>query len=392
MSKDLFDDTTMSFGEHLEILRTHLLRAIFGLTIGIIIALFYSDHVVRAMLVPVERALITYYGAVPEGEAAKLKGLSESNWWDTLTNWVNGKQPATTGNSAGVTQAPGTGTTTVLVEKPDGSEAVVPETAVNPATVPVQPITDQPSAKYVVAHMDAVELLRALHKIDSRLPEPAADAQPHLIAVHVPESELKGKMEIPRSLTSPVTLNAEEAFMVYMKVAMVTGLVISSPWVFYQIWLFVAAGLYPHERKYIYTYLPMSLGLFLGGALFCFYFVIPGVLDFLFTFNAWLHLRPEIRITEWISFAVILPLMFGVSFQLPMVMLFLERISIFNADVYRTQRRMAILVIAIISMVLTPSDPMSMMLMMVPLCLLYEVGIMLCNAHAPKSPFEAAGA
>ena len=177
--------------------------------------------------------------------------------------------------------------------------------------------------------------------------------------------------------------------MIYIKVALVAGLVLSSPWIFYQIWQFVAAGLYPHERKYVHIYLPMSIGLFLGGALFCFFVVIPYVLDFLFSFNAWLNLVPQIRITEWISFAVVLPIMFGVSFQLPLVMLFLERISIFNVQIYREKRRISILVISIISMVLTPSDPVSMMLMLIPLCLLYEFGIVLCRMQPPKvSPFE----
>ncbi len=90
--------------------------------------------------------------------------------------------------------------------------------------------------------------------------------------------------------------------------------------------MFVAAGLYPHERKYIYIYLPMSLFLFTGGAVFCFYAVFPFVLKFLLSFNAMLDVNPQIRLSEWINFAVMLPVMFGVSFQLPLVMLFLERI------------------------------------------------------------------
>ena len=176
--------------------------------------------------------------------------------------------------------------------------------------------------------------------------------------------------------------------MTYLKVAILTGLVLAGPYIFYQLWLFVAAGLYPHERQYIYVYLPFSLGLFIGGALFCFYLVFPFVLDFLLSYNARLGIQPQIRLSEWVSFAMTLPLMFGISFQLPMVMLFLERISIFDARAYREKRRLSILVIAIVAMILTPSDPASMMLMMVPLVALYELGIILCGMQLEKRPTE----
>ncbi len=188
-------------------------------------------------------------------------------------------------------------------------------------------------------------------------------------------------------VAKPITLNVQEAFLTYLKVALVSGFVMASPWVFYQVWLFVAAGLYPHEQKYVYVFLPVSLTLFIGGALFCFFLVFPFVLNFLLGFNAMIDVHPQIRLSEWISFAIMLPMMFGISFQLPLVMLFLERISIFEAAGYREKRRMAVLVIAILSMLLTPADPMSMVLMMVPLLILYELGIVMCRFSAAKSPF-----
>ena len=177
----------------------------------------------------------------------------------------------------------------------------------------------------------------------------------------------------------PVALKVEEAFVTYIKISLVTGFVLASPWIFYQIWLFVAAGLYQHERKYIYIYLPMSLGLFLAGAVFCFYFVFPIVLDFLIGFNKWLGIAIQPRLSEYISFALMLPVMFGISFQLPLVMLFLDRIGIMTAKSYAENWRMAVLVIAIASMLLTPSDPSSMLLMMFPLVFLYYGGIQLCK-------------
>jgi len=196
--------------------------------------------------------------------------------------------------------------------------------------------------------------------------------------------------KLRRENLRPRTDGVDEAFMIYLKVSLVIGLFISSPWILYQLWLFVAAGLYPNERRYVYTYMPLSIALFLGGAAFCFFIVIPYVLKFLLGFNIWLDLRPEIKISSWIMFSLVVSLMFGLSFQLPMVMLVLERIGMVEVSLYREKRRWAILIISFLSMVLTPSDPVSMIMMLVPLTLLYEFGIFLCGRRVVKpSPFGA---
>jgi len=170
-----------------------------------------------------------------------------------------------------------------------------------------------------------------------------------------------------------------------------TGLVIASPYILYQIWIFVAAGLYPHEKNYVFLYLPISLALFFGGASLAFAFVFDPVLNFLFTFNKGMNAEFDPRIGEWLSFVLILPLGFGISFQLPLVMLFLNRIGLVSLDLYIQQWRIAILTICIISMVLTPADPISMLLMAVPLCFLYLFGIGMCK-YMPRgrSPFAEA--
>ena len=175
------------------------------------------------------------------------------------------------------------------------------------------------------------------------------------------------------------TLNAHEAFMIWIKAAVITGFVVSSPWVFWQIWNFVAAGLYPHEQKYVWVFLPFSLILFLAGAALAFFFVFKPVLEFLFTFNKAMNIDPDPRISEWLSFVLILPLGFGISFQLPLVMLFLQRIGIFSVTDYLAKWRVSILVIFVTSAFLTPADPISLLLMAVPLTFLYFGGIILCQ-------------
>ena len=213
-------------------------------------------------------------------------------------------------------------------------------------------------------------MIAALHQIlPDKFPEPTDEMKnrPN-VALPLHSTMFSQFRHAVDRIDQPVTLNVQEAFMTYMKVSFIAGLVIASPWIFYQLWLFVAAGLYPHERKYVHTYLPMSVILFLGGVAFCFFAVLPVVLDFLLGFNSRMLIVAQIRISEWINFAVMLPLMFGISFQLPLAMLFLAKINVFKVEHYIAQWKIAVLAIAIISMVLTPTpDPATMMMMMVPL-------------------------
>ena len=243
----------------------------------------------------------------------------------------------------------------------------------------------------LIVYVRPSQLAQVLHRSDpKRFDKPVTLPNERPVPLQLVADEFATFRTTADRMNKPITLNVQEAFMTYLKVALIGGIVLTSPWIFYQIWQFVAAGLYPNEQRYVYVFLPFSLVLFLSGITFCFLLVFPFVLSFLLGFNDWLGVTPQIRLSEWISFAVLMPLLFGVSFQLPLVMLFLERLSIFDAKIYREKRRIAILVIAIASMMLTPADPASMILMMIPLVLLYELGIWLCQYIAQRNPFQPA--
>ena len=103
-----------------------------------------------------------------------------------------------------------------------------------------------------------------------------------------------------------------------------------------------------------------------------------------------MNIRPDLRLSEWVNFATLLPLVFGLCFELPLVMMVLQRIGIFTADDYLSKWRHAILIIAIVAMIVTPTtDPWSMMLLMGPMVALYFLGIYLARAGKKRSPFEA---
>ncbi len=353
--KDLFDDSTMSFGEHLEELRTRLWKGLIGLALGVIVMLFFGNELIAIIRIPIDNALHKY-GIKTSSQKVNGKEIEEIGWKDWFAEQF--------------------GLDTTPEEEPEEEAGQ----------------TDEEKARAVHVELRARDLAHQLHETYPKTyPAPPEDDERRVKLTLWSKQFADLKEARDRSL-EPITLTVQEAFLTYIKVSVVAGLVLSAPWLFYQIWMFVAAGLYPHEKKYVYVFLPISTILFLTGAVFCFFAVFPFVLSFLLGFNRLLNTMPQIRLSEWISFAIMLPVMFGLSFQLPLVMLFLERVSIFEVETYRQKRRMAILVIAILSMLFTPSDPMSMLLMMFPLCLLYELGIYMCRMMAPKTPFGAEAA
>ncbi|MFP6671818.1 MAG: twin-arginine translocase subunit TatC [Pirellulaceae bacterium] len=128
--------------------------------------------------------------------------------------------------------------------------------------------------------------------------------------------------------------------------------------------------------------------LFLAGSALAFLFVFEPVLSFLFSFNRAMDIDPDPRISEWMSFVLFLPLGFGIAFQLPLVMLFVQRLGLVSARSFISKWRIAVLIIFVLSMFLTPADPISMLMMAIPLCGLYVLGILLCKwMPRNRSPF-----
>jgi sec-independent protein translocase protein TatC len=349
-SKDLFDDTTMTFGEHLEALRMHLFKAVIGLVLALVITLAYGNWFVDLIRRPIDAALTRN----------KLFNEEEiTGFWSQVTGLIK-KKPA-------------------------------PENRPEPNVVE-QPTTEKvaPDQSTILVHVKPSEILRVLHSADpARFPAPQAQADEKAVPLAMAATEFREFRQTVDASHRPITLNVQEAFMMYIKVAFVAGFIIASPWIFYQMWQFVAAGLYRNERRYVHLYLPLSVGLFLLGVFFAFYLALPMVLDFLLSFNRWLGVVPQIRLSEWVSFVILLPVMFGVSFQLPLIMLFVERIGIVGIDDFRSRRRLAIFAIAVASMMLSPGgDIGTMLLMFVPLVILYEFGILLCSHWKTERPFD----
>ncbi len=166
-----------------------------------------------------------------------------------------------------------------------------------------------------------------------------------------------------------------EAFFTYMKVAFFASLIITSPFVLYQIWKFIAPGLLPKERKYIVPFVLSSSILFIGGVSFGYFIALPPAFKFFVSFNNQ-YLQAMLSFKDYLSLFVTFLLGFGVSFELPVFMFFLAKLGIVNAEKLSKQRKYAILIIFMVAAVLTPSpDALSQILMAIPLMFLYEVSI-----------------
>jgi sec-independent protein translocase protein TatC len=173
-------------------------------------------------------------------------------------------------------------------------------------------------------------------------------------------------------------LHPTEPFMVSIKVGIFVGVVIALPIVFYHFWRFVAPGLMENEKRIFVPALLASVGLFIGGAALAFFFVLPFGLKFFLGF-ATESLQPMITINDYFSFAMQVTLMFGLVFETPLVILVLAWVGVLPVRVLRRYRRHAIAVMAIVSAVLTPADVVSMLLMLVPLYLLFEISVILAG-------------
>ena len=343
--EDLFQSSTMTFGEHLEELRVCLIRATAGLLVAVLLGFLVAQPVVHLIEQPLRRALGNYY---------------TERSIETFDAW----QPRVTGG-------------------------------------PALPYSREEIIDAVEGHGMSFEL-REVHA--DRLARVLGDSTP--MAIPPPKKTVDDMASgtggagvgqgspfpldalVPLLLWQPLskdarvsitTLSAQEAFGIYVKAALLVGVVLSSPWMLYQLWTFVAAGLYPHEKRWVRIFLPISVGLFLAGVSLAFFFVFDFVLDYLLQFNEWLGLDPDPRISEWLGFVLILPIGFGLGFQLPLVMLFLERLGIVDVATYASQWRIAVIVIFVVSAVLTPADPYSLLFLAIPLCFLYFGGLGICR-------------
>lgn len=186
-----------------------------------------------------------------------------------------------------------------------------------------------------------------------------------------------------------VFLNPTDMFVAHMKLAGLAGLVLACPVWLYQLWKFISPGLYSHERKYSLMFVGASVFLFMFGCTFCYLLVLPAGLKFLLEFGSNAG-QAMITLPEYMSFFVTMILVFGLAFELPMVIVVLGLFGIVDQKFLREKRRYAVVILAVAAAVVTPPDVLSMMMLLVPLWLLYEASILVVGVTGRrKQPTDA---
>lgn len=174
-----------------------------------------------------------------------------------------------------------------------------------------------------------------------------------------------------------------EPFIVDMRIALIVGLFVATPYIFFQIWAFIAPGLYESERKNVVPVAICSALFFIGGGVFCYFVVIPFTYSFFIGYGSG-SAKPLITLANMFRFSLRLLLAFGIMFEMPLFSFFLARLRIITAARLRAWRRYAVLASFVVAALITPPDVYSQLLLTGPLILLYEISILVAAAAAPS--------
>lgn len=181
----------------------------------------------------------------------------------------------------------------------------------------------------------------------------------------------------PMGELKPVFLRPTEMIITYLRVAFIAGIALAMPVIVYQMVKFILPALYPHERRYLYWLIPAATFSFLIGLAFAYFVMLPFAVKYLLTFGGDVA-RAQWTIGEYINFVTNFLFWIGMTFELPLIIYFLSKLGLVSPAWLSRNRKYAIVVIAIIAAVITPTpDPFNMSLVMIPLILLYETGVLI---------------
>jgi sec-independent protein translocase protein TatC len=196
---------------------------------------------------------------------------------------------------------------------------------------------------------------------------------------------------LPEGKQTLVYTSAIEPMMVYIKVAIYGGLFVAAPWILWQLWLFVAPGLYKKEKRLVFPFIFWGTLLFYLGAAFCFFVVMPAAFPAMLAFAEDSTLVPMLSLSEQLGLVLAMLLGFGIVFEVPVIIAFLAMIGLVSAKGLAKYRRYAIIINVTAAAIITPTgDPLNLALMAVPMIVFYEIGIILARILGKKpAPTDA---
>lgn len=210
-----------------------------------------------------------------------------------------------------------------------------------------------------------------------------------VICIYPGSSEIYDFLAVPLTSALPegtkmVAIGVITPFIVPLKISLLVAFIISLPIILYQIWAFIAPGLYSHEKKLGLPVIVCSTLLFLLGMAFCYYFVFGQVFRFIANF-APASITPAPDIEAYLSFVMTMFIAFGITFEVPVILVALVKLGVLSVEQLKSYRSYFIVIAFIIAAIVTPPDVVSQLALAIPMCLLYEVGILAAKAVEKSS-------
>ena len=339
------DDAEKPFLEHLEDLRTTLTRMTIVLLITTVTCFLFRNDLMEIIRRPV--AVVW--------EASQKGALKDLDTKIDIQTWENAKRAARDAAALSPEQR------TLYFEKASGDAEDLPFHA--------ESVVYFRAALAIPDESLRQEFVDELPGIDERMRK-----QVKSLLVGNPEAgvDARGKLVLMQAL------NPTEGFMLSIKLAFFAGIVIAFPFLLYYLLQFILPGLHGTERRALFPAMAVGFGLFLIGVFFAYFYVLPRVLEFFYNFSGEMGIENEWRIGYYISFATQFTLIFGLSFELPVVVMTLVKLGIMNYEMMKKTRSYAILAIFVIAAIITPTpDAFTLCLLAGPMVILYEICIWL---------------
>jgi len=184
-----------------------------------------------------------------------------------------------------------------------------------------------------------------------------------------------------------IATGVPEVFFTAVKVSLFSGFLLALPFILYQFWLFIAPGLYEHEKRYVWPFVFFASGMFFLGAAFAYYIVVPYGFAFLVNFAEQI-VTVAPKINEYVGFFTKIMIGFGIAFELPVITLFLALLGLVDDHTLKSFFKYAIILIFVLAALLTPPDVVTQLLMAIPLIILYGVSILIAKIVNPYKPLD----
>jgi sec-independent protein translocase protein TatC len=389
-------DGTMAFLDHLDELRTRLIRFVIVLALCVLATYFYRKEILDLIRKPVDAPLKKYtaIASAPAGASAD-KGLSSMGAYNCE---CRESAPAVSQSTDDPLSAEIVDKTTPIAEELEASSDIQ-------TTVEVNLEQAGTVLQKIGATLD--DFIMFFQVLLDKEPSPLFTDRPPPEISQTPSivtgSAIPGTINLncqcsinqqPRTAGSTmVYIGLPELFFAQMKVAIFAGFFLAFPYLLIELWGFIGPALYKGERKVFWIFSIFTYLFFIGGAFFGYFVVFPFGFDFFLSLTQLGEIMPSLSIGEYLGFALKLLLAFGFIFEMPLVAFILARMGILTPRIMISQARVAVLIIFIASAVLTPPDPFTMMLMSGPLVLLYLISIGVCfvGLNRQKAALRAQG-